>query len=220
VWKDATFGNTAFRKAKKSNEYALSAWLRCGQLAGEQAECQPYDADAFRSALAKIRSLTSLPPSHFQSALTATCKECGVAVVFIRELPGSGASGATFWIKGHSRPVLMLSLRYKTDDHLWFTFFHEAAHILHHGKRDLFIEGLENEDQREDEANQLAGNFLIPAERLRAFLAKPGRISIDRIKQFSGDLNIAPGIVVGRLQHEKVLPNSHCNGLKRRLQWA
>ncbi len=36
---------------------------------------------------------------------------------------------------------IRLSLRHKTDDHLWFTFFHEAGHILLHGKRLTFIEG-------------------------------------------------------------------------------
>lgn len=220
VWKGAALSHVAFRKAKKSDEYALSAWLRCGQLAGEQATCPEYDPMAFRDALQGLRKLTLLPPAQFQPLLIDLCRRCGVVVVFIRELPGSGASGATFWAMGHSRPVLMLSLRYKTDDHLWFTFFHEAAHIILHGKKDLFIEGLNSEDGREDEANQFSADFLIPRERLRAFVRKSGPISRDRIDKFAGELGIAPGIVVGRLQHDKVLPMTHCNALKRRLEWA
>jgi addiction module HigA family antidote len=220
IWKDATWSRVAFRKAKKSNEYALSAWLRCGQLAGEQAECRDYDADAFRSVLGEIRKLTLLPPSQFQPLLEEICGKCGVVVAFVRELPGSGASGATFWTMGNTRPVLMLSLRYKTDDHLWFTFFHEAAHILLHGKKELFIEGLDTEDNREAEANRASSDFLIPPDRLRTFLTRSGPISCDRINKFAGELGIAPGIVVGRLQHDKILPNSHCNGLKLRLEWA
>jgi addiction module HigA family antidote len=220
VWRDAALPHVAFRKSKKSDQYALSAWLRSGQIAGEKAECRDYSADAFRSVLVEIRRFTLLPPIQFQPLLEEICGKCGVVVVFIRELPGSGASGATFWTMGYTRPVLMLSLRYKTDDHLWFTFFHEAAHILLHGKKEMFIEGLKSEDDREAEANQASGNFLIPPERLKNFLARPGRISCDGISRLATELGIAPGIVVGRLQHDKMMPNSHCNGLKRRLEWA
>ncbi len=220
VWQNAALSGVAFRKAKRSNEYALSAWLRCGQLAGEQATCAEYNLEAFRLALREIRRFTLLPPSDFQPLLEELCGKCGVVVAFTRELPGSGASGATFWAIGHSRPVLMLSLRYKTDDHLWFTFFHEAAHILLHGKKEVFIEGLDSEDRREAEANRASADFLIPPERLRMFLANSGPISHERITRFAGELGIAPGIVVGRLQHDKILPVTHCNSLKRRLDWA
>jgi HTH-type transcriptional regulator/antitoxin HigA len=147
VWKESAFKNAslAFRKSKKSNEYALSAWLRCGQIAAEQSTCVEYRPDSLKHALREIRKLTVLPPEEFQPLLSEFCGRCGVVVVFIRELTGSGASGATFWTMGHSRPVIMLSLRYKTDDHLWFTFFHEAAHILLHGKKDVLIEGVNSE---------------------------------------------------------------------------
>ena len=220
LWGDRALKGVAFRKAKTSDEYSLSAWLRCGQIAGEQATCSEYDAAAFRAALWEARRLTLLPPAEFQPRLSELCGRCGVVVAFIRELPKSGASGATFWTMGHSRPVLMLSLRYRTDDHLWFTFFHEAAHILLHGKKEVFIEGLDSEDEREREANQFSANFLIPQERLRAFLNQPGNVSHDKILRFATELGIAPGIVVGRLQHEGVLPRTHCNSLKRRLEWA
>lgn len=220
VWHEAALSGLAFRRAKTNNEYALSVWLRCGQIVAEQAPCAEYSAESFRSSLKEIRKMTSLPPSQFQPRLEELCGQCGVVVAFTRELPGSGASGATFWIMGHSRPVLMLSLRYKTDDHLWFTFFHEAAHILLHGKREMFVEGLNSENTRESEANRAAADFLISPERLRTFLAKPGSISHERIERFAAELEIAPGIVVGRLQHEKILPRTHCNALKRRLDWA
>jgi hypothetical protein len=39
------------------------------------------------------------------------------------------------------------------------------------------------------------------------------------IKEFAKEAGIAPGIVVGRLQHEKLLPSTHCNELKRYLTW-
>jgi Predicted Zn peptidase len=112
-----------------------------------------------------------------------------------------------------------LSIRYGTDDHLWFTFFHEAGHILLHGKRDVFIEDDRPADQKEHEANTFACDFLIPAERLRQFIQAENWRSQDAIMLFAESLGLAPGIVVGRLQHEKLIPYSHYNALKRRFVW-
>ncbi|VAW51008.1 Antitoxin HigA / unknown domain [hydrothermal vent metagenome] len=65
-------------------------------------------------------------------------------------------SGATRWISAN-KVVIQISLRYKTDDHLWFIFFHEAGHILLHGKKELFLEGTNGLDEKkENEANVFA----------------------------------------------------------------
>ena len=115
--------------------------------------------------------------------------------------------------------MLQLSLRGKTDDFLWFTFFHESAHILKHGKRDVFIEApdgtMDQETQRkEQEANTFASDFLIPKpafDQLRREKLYTNHV----VQSFAAQLGIAPGIVVGRLQHEKLLARTHLNGLKR-----
>ncbi len=78
--------------------------------------------------------------------MTAGCAAVGVAVVLVPELPGTRVSGATRWLTP-GKALIQLSLRYKSDDQLWFTFFHEAAHVLLHGKRDLFIEDLGADDE-------------------------------------------------------------------------
>ena len=119
--------------------------------------------------------------------------------------------------------MIMLSLRYKTDDHLWFTFFHEAAHILLHGKREVFLEDDDevSEDVRakEEEADRFASDFLIPPETLRRFHPRGAHISHEDIIEFAQQLGIAPGIVVGRLQHEKIVPLQTFNHLKQRYHW-
>ena len=143
------------------------------------------------------------------------CASCGVAVAFVCELPKT-ASGATRWLSP-IKALMQLSLRYKTDDQMWFTFFHEAAHILLHSKRSIFIEET-NYDSKEDiKANRFATEFLIPPNRLGEITSqKP--ISNAAIRQFAQSLGIAPGIVVGQLQHKGLLPPSHCNDLKRKLK--
>ncbi len=212
----------AYRKsaARNADEFALAAWLRRGELVAQDVQCSPYDRDKFRSCLDDVRRLTVLPASEFQSKLMKICGDCGVVVGFVQELPKT-ASGATRWLSS-TKALLQLSLRYKTDDQLWFTFFHEAAHILFHPKKRVFIEGGPTSEKEEREANAFAAEILIPREYYESFLdAHPDRrFSLRDIREFAGSLGIAPGIVVGRLQHDKLLPQSHCNELKRTLRWG
>jgi hypothetical protein len=193
--------------------------VRRGEIEANDIRCEPFDAPRFREALRTVRGLTIVPPEVFRPEMVRVCASAGVAVVFVPELPGTRASGATRWL-APNKALIQLSLRYKTDDHLWFTFFHEAGHILRHGKRDVFVEDGQVDDTHEHEADRFAADTLIPSRELaRLFTAQhiPSRADISRFAAYVG---VAPGIVVGRLQHDGVLQHSHCNQLKRRLRWA
>ncbi len=203
-------------QAYKPDHYALAAWLRKGELIGLEADCQPYDLARFREHLLRIRHLTKEAPSVFQPRLIDLCADCGVAVAFVRELPKT-ASGATRWLKPE-KALLQLSLKYKTDDQLWFTFIHEAAHILFHQKRGIFIEGGERSSREESEANRFASDFLIPPEDYKS-LVSTRPFSCASIRAFAERAGIAPGILVGRLQNDGHLSHSQCNALKKRLEW-
>ena len=207
--------------AFQSDSGALAAWLRAGELAAQQIRCREFDGERFQRALRSARELTTTGPDEFVPRLTELCAGVGVAVVFVREVPRSRASGATRWISP-SKALIQLSLRYKTDDHLWFTFFHEAGHILLHGKRLVFIEQGKASTGREEEANRFAADLLIPPEALAELrpVVEARRLSRERVRSFARELGISPGIVVGRLQHEGWLPHSYLNGLKLRLEWA
>jgi addiction module HigA family antidote len=221
-----------FRKSRAhaSEIEDTSAWLRQGELIAHEISCRPYDAKSFRETLGdEIRSLTLEEPEVFQERLIKLCSNVGVAVAFTPQLPKARISGATRWLSP-TKALIQLSLRYKTDDQLWFTFFHEAGHILLHGKRDLFLEANDNGmgGDKEREADSFAADLLIPRNKLRKFLSgqTPGRYPrIRSIEIFSEEIGIAPGIVVGRMQHDRLpkdnpLPFSHCNGLKRKLEWG
>lgn len=220
VWKPRW---VAFRKTRAHivDEGAVSAWLRQGEIEAHRIHCQPYSVGAFLEALTSIRQLTTEPPEVFQPRVIALCAAVGVAVVFVPQLPGSRASGATRWLDP-DKAMIQLSLRYKTADQLWFTFFHEAGHIVLHGKRQVFLEEHDEDDVQNQEADVFATNRLIPPAELERFLARvePGRIAKKAILEFAAEIGIAPGIVVGRLQHDGHLPHSHCNQLKQRLRWV
>ena len=129
----------------------------------------------------------------------------------------AGVSGATRWIT-KDKALIQLSLKYKSDDQLWFTFFHEAGHILLHGKKQVFVEfGISNATDEEQEANAYARDILIPPE-VRPRL--PYLRTRTQIQEFARSLGIAPGIVVGRLQHDDLVFKSAFNDLKRKLAWS
>jgi HTH-type transcriptional regulator / antitoxin HigA len=155
----------------------------------------------------------------FQRELVRLCANSGVAVVFVQGLPNTGISGSTQWFTS-SKALIQLSLRYKTDDQLWFTFFYEAGHILLHGKRQIFLETEQKDREKEEsEADTFATNLLINRMQWQTFIAQKSYRSRAGIEEFANKERIAPGIVVGRLQHEKLLPYHHCNDLKHRLVW-
>lgn len=220
MWADCLVN---YRKsaAFASNDYALSAWLRQGELQAQDVACKPHNSAAFKEMLSKeIRSLTCDDPKDFVPRLTDWCAQTGVAVTFVPQVKGAKVSGAARWLS-KEKAMIQLSLRYKTNDHLWFTFYHEAGHIVRHGKRDVFIDLEQAKDsQKEQEANQFAADMLVPPVDYQAFVQrdKPP-ISAAAVRQFAQEIGVAPGIVVGRLQHDGYLPFTHLNGLKVRFEW-
>lgn len=218
---------TAFRASPKFEKKigAVASWLRRGEREATDVSCAPYDRAAFRAALGELRGLTNATdPREFVPQLVDRCAQRGVAVVFAPAPTGCPASGATRWLSP-DKAMLLLSLRHNTNDHLWFTFFHEAAHLLLHGKKMQFVDGLDGLDgEAEAEADRFARDWLIPpadARRLEALAVQhEGRLSAELVTDFARATGIAPGIVVGRMQKEKWLPWSHLNGLKVRYSWA
>jgi addiction module HigA family antidote len=217
VWRDY---QVAYRQTQRFEACAesVSAWLRKGEIEARRIQCASFNIRRFQEVLETIRDLTVEPPDVFQLRLIELCASAGVAMVFIPELPKTGVYGATRWLGDTA--VIQLSLRYKSNDHLWFTFFHEAGHIIKHGRKEIFIEGNGLEDKKEDVADEFARDKLIPPAEYRRFISSWDGRTLAPIEAFAQKIKIAPGIVVGRLQHDKLLPNSHGNKLKVFYRWS
>ena len=115
--------------------------------------------------------------------------------------------------------MILLSLRGKTEDLFWFAFFHEAGHVLHDNKKDLLINNgkdCPNDDEREVRADKYAAEALIP-HRFNDKIQKA--TSKNKIMKIASELDIAPGIVVGRYQFltEKW---DFFHDLRRKFEWA
>jgi HTH-type transcriptional regulator/antitoxin HigA len=202
----------SFRRSQAyaSHPGTVVSWLRVAQIEAQQAKVAPYSATLFRKVLREIRSLTAHGDAN---RIVEMCATAGVVVVFVPEVKGCRISGATWWASP-SRAVIALSDRYKKDDHFWFTFFHEAAHVLLHSKKETFVDDGTDNDLLEDEANGFAADFLIPPDSA----SRLTRLTSDHdVEAFAREIGIAPGIVVGRLQHDGHWGWNRGHSLKRGL---
>lgn len=174
-----------------------AAWIRQGEIKAHEIECEPFDKKRFKAVLQQIRLLTREQPEVFQAELKRLCAEAGVAVAFVPEMKKVPWNGATKWLTPQ-KVMILLSLRGKGEDKFWFSFFHEAGHVLYDSKKDLLINDGKHDDPREERANAYAANFLIPEkinEDIRAIRSK------SEIIVLADELKISPGIVAGRYQH-------------------
>jgi HTH-type transcriptional regulator/antitoxin HigA len=117
---------------------------------------------------------------------------------------------------------VQLSLRGKTDDRFWFTLFHELAHVLLHGRGEVFIERrdghLSPETQaKEDQANDFAADLLIPKQ---VAYRLSGLRSLADVRAFAAEIDVSPGVVVGRLHNDGTKKWSWGAGLKARMEFA
>nr|WP_309690220.1 HigA family addiction module antitoxin [Armatimonas sp.] len=203
----------------QTNVDAVAVWLRMSERIAEKIRCEPYSAEKLKETLPALRALTLLPPDEFQPKLIALSAQCGVAVAFVPELPGTCLYGAARWLTP-TKALVAVSLRGKKDDLFWHTFFHEIGHIYLHGKRELFLDDDKGEgSEEEDEADRFAQNLLIPAPQYRLFTTTRKEFYAEEIERFAAKIGIAPGIVVGRLQHDRLMSWKFNNSLKKTLKW-
>ena len=150
---------TAFRTSSffSSQTESIIAWLRQGEIEGQSIKCKSWNAQRFLETLLKIRPLTRMKdPQVFIPELQKRFTKCGVAVVIVPTPAKCPASGAIYFISPN-KALLILSFRYLSDDHFWFSLFHEAGHLLHHGNKSLFLEGVDKSTTLEEmEANNFA----------------------------------------------------------------
>ncbi len=193
--------------------YAQLAWLRRAEaLAQEQAtsdwapeHLEPLVVELL--ALARRIEDVALVPSLLA--------RWGVGCVFLRHLPKTYLDGAAFWSNG--RPTVALTLRHDRVDAFWFTLMHELAHVAAGGQvchLDRLEDGgeesgiaIEQPDHDEETADRLAANWLVSPVAFQRFVAATQPyFSRPSIESFAADQGRHPGIILGRLQREHLVP--------------
>lgn len=210
---------------------AIAAWVREAEIVAGQISLADYDEAQLRTSLDELRKLTR---ERFEVGIEKAqqiCSRVGVALVIVPELPDTRLSGCARWLSV-KHALVGLTTRYKKDDQLWFTFFHEIGHILLHREWLSFVidnpaEHLEDDVvdssmvRYEREADQFASTTLIPPSALETFLRRHSETLTSRkIHDFADSIGIGPGLVVGRLQRDGILKWHQGNTLKQTVNWG
>lgn len=185
--------------------YAISAWLRKGDIQAAELSASDYNEKNFKDALPDIKSVMAKHPADFSKKLQSICLAAGVKVVYTPCLPKAPITGSTRWL--NDNPLIQLSGRYKRNDIFWFTFFHEAGHIILHGKKDVFLEKIDYSDydkNKEDEADNFAIKWTLSKEEEREVI-ESAQFTEAVIKTFAKKFNTHPAIIIGRLQHDELI---------------
>lgn len=201
---------------------AVSVWLRFGEIQAESVNVEEFDKGEFREKIPEIKELSYTMPENWQEQLQTICAECGIALVYTPCISKAPIFGAARWIKNYSLPLLQITDRLKSINAFWFTFFHESAHLLYHGKKEIFIEGLENieiDKTKEKEADDFSERTLIKESQMNE-MTKHSNIPHYRILEFSEKFRIHPGIVVAQLQRKDKISYKDfmANKLKKKME--
>ena len=206
---DNKFTNIVYRRlatTEKSN-FALMAWTQEAKIEARKLQTEPINIKRLIEIIPEIRKMTLKKPEEFSLRLSEMLAECGIALVFLPHLKGSFLHGVSF-IDG-KKIVVGLTVRGNDVDKFWFSLFHELAHIVlgHIGQTD----GTSEEDEKN--ADKWAMDKLIPTDKFNQFIENK---SFDEksIRSFARNIDIAPGIVVARLQKEGYIKHNMLNDLK------
>lgn len=202
--------------------YAQLAWLRRAETLARPQQVAPWQPANLEPLVADLMLLTRR--AEDTTAVPSVLARWGVRFVLLRHLEKTYLDGAAFWVEGS--PAVALTLRYDRIDSFWFTLLHELAHLAE-GDETVYLDVLENgqgeevaaeaapaePDPHEEAANRLASRWLIAPESFQSFVAATAPyFSRARIEAFAASQGRHPGIVLGRLQREGLVPYRNLRG--------
>ena len=204
---------TSVSEVTDVNIINANAWVQTAINIGTQIDVEPFDKKKLIEAIPEIRNMTVQNPKVFYPRLKELLASYGVALVLLPNLKNCGVNGAVKWL-GKDKVILALNDRRKYADTFWFALFHELGHVLQQRIKVLLVSeknkaGLKTDDliQRlEVEADTFSQNTLIPKTAYDEFVRiNQSGFTAEKIKEFASNINILPGIVVGRLQQDNFL---------------
>lgn len=209
----------SFRKSNNENfsrDY-LYCWLRYGEIQANKENNPKFDIDKLKESSKSIRKLATNSFLLQIDFIKKFLNEAGVSLIFEPYLTNTYVNGVSYKMS-NDKAVIMLSDRGKKDDILWFTLFHEIAHLVKHSKKEIYVD-LENAETNdiENEADEYARNILIPPEKYNNFINNRKIFTESMIKDFAKENGVSTGIVVGRLQKDKKVGWSQFGSLITRI---
>jgi len=193
------------RSARAMDAYALTAWTaRVMMKANELKLKKSYKQNTINLKLMhQVARFSCLEagPLIAQRFL----HKYGICLVIEPHLPRTYLDGAAI-MGDRKKPVIGLTLRHDRIDNFWFCLMHELAHIALHIDEQVpqFYDDLEvdcQDDIREKQADELAGEALIPQEIWEKSPARKWR-SPEAAEHLAELLGVHPAIVAGRMRYE------------------
>jgi HTH-type transcriptional regulator / antitoxin HigA len=192
------------RSGRQMDSYALAAWT--ARIVNKANKISDIGAIPDMLDVAFLRKVVQLSWSANGPVLAQEfLLNNGIPLIIEPHLPHTQLDGAAILIE-NKNPIVGLTIRYDRLDNFWFTLMHELAHIVLHrgGEFTEFYDDLDIDDHtdiKEVEADELAGEALIPAEIWRKSPAS--RLASPQAAQLlAKQLEISPAIVAGRMRHE------------------
>ena len=187
-YKDARL-KVAFRisLAEVKDPYAASAWIRRGEILADRDPMEKQEQIPVRKRLKatlpeiiafaaankalpkRAKKITYTTPEadvvdDCMTGLQELCRKIGIRVLFVQNFKSAPIHGMYRWYK--DVPLIQLHDRFEKRATMWFTFFHELAHVLYHGKKGICLQNIEithNHPEKEDEANCFAQKCMLEA---------------------------------------------------------
>lgn len=207
---------------EEKNIVPINAWVQTAINLGKETQTKIYDRYLLLKHIPEIRNMTTQSPDIFVPRLTEILKDCGVALVILPYLKNSNINGAVRWVSPE-KAILAINVRGAYADFFWFALFHELKHVLQHKTKDTFLNYVREGDLDavnkvlEKEADEFSQYTLIPPTEYLDFILA-NNFSQTAILTFSNKINIHPGIVVGRLQHDGHLGFNQLSFLKAKYE--
>lgn len=192
------------RGVRKVDGTALLAWRLC-VIKKARAVVLP---DAYRKGTITVRWLKDIARlSAFQDGprlAKEALARAGIVLVIEPHFQGTYLDGAAMLDNG--RPIVALTLRHDRLDNFWFALLHELVHIGKHldEAHPFFVDDLDSADEQdriEREADNMAGNALIPADAWEKDVVRHAPTA-KNAQALARELDIHPAIVAGRIRHE------------------
>ena len=163
-----------------------------------KTDAPKFNRKKFELAAQYALSLTT-KHNEFYSLIKKAFMDAGVIFVILPNISGSKINGATKKVGDHI--MLMVNDRRLNADSFWFTLFHEIGHIIN---GDYGISFEKENGEQEEAANKFAQDSLIPSNQYQKFV-EDAKFDLQSIKDFANKINRDPGIVLGRLQNDKIV---------------
>lgn len=170
-----------------------------------------YNKKKFEEVIKNILDLTC-DETNLVEILQEEFRKAGVIFIALPNIKNSGINGAAKKI-GHN-VMVMVNDRRGYADTFWFSLYHEIGHIINNDYQVSFVE----KNKAEDNADSYAEHMLVPETEFRKFVAE-NQFDEETIRNFAKKINRDPGIVLGRLQKEKIVAFNNqqlSNALRRK----